>query len=128
MDSEVDFKTETECAIKGRKVKQYKLVSLYRGREVFQGEGEIDWNKIPKSLLKYDAGYGIQYWGGWITFENEDSWIERMEYDGSEWWSQITPPKLESPSKDMSKDTVKEIIKKSQNYVKKSKNRDDLWI
>ena len=119
MDTDVDFKTETECAINGRKVKQYKLIALNRGlkdNKIFQGEGEIDWSKIPKKLLKYDAGYGIQYWDGWITFEGEDSWLVRREYDGSEWWLQLTPPKLEVPSKEMSKETVEAIIKKDKYY------------
>lgn len=128
MDTDVDFKTETECAINGRKVKQYKLIALNRGLkddEVFQGEGEIDWSKIPEKLYKYDAGYGIQYWDGWITFEGEDSWLERREYDGSEWWSQITPPRLELPSKEMNKDTVEEIVNKKD---KKGRKYDDISI
>lgn len=119
MDTDVDFKTETECAINGRKVKQYKLIALNRGlkdNKIFQGEGEIDWKKIPKKLLKYDAGYGTQYWDGWITFEDEDSWLARREYDGSEWWLQLTPPKLELPSKEMSKETAEAIIKKDKYY------------
>ena len=119
MDTDVDFKTETECAINGRKVKQYKLIALNRGlkdNKIFQGEGEIDWDKIPKKLLKYDAGYGIQYWDGWITFEDEDSWLVRREYDGSEWWLLLTPPKLELPSKEMSKETAEAIIKKDKYY------------
>ena len=104
MDNDVNFKIETERAINGRKVKQYRLIALNRGLKddkVFEGEGEIDWKKIPKKLLDYDAGYG------------------------SEWWLQLTPPKFELPSKEMSKETIEEIVNKKD---KKEKKFDDISI
>lgn len=33
----------------------------------------------------YDDGYGMQYLDGIVWLEN-GTWLERGEYDGSEWW------------------------------------------
>ena len=50
-------------------------------------------DKLPSRAIEYDSGYGLQEWEGWISFQ-DGSWIERAEYDGSEWWSYKTCPKL----------------------------------
>ena len=35
--------------------------------------------------INYDNGYGSQYVFGFVVF-TDGTWIERKEYDGSEWW------------------------------------------
>lgn len=40
---------------------------------------------IDKLDFEYDEDFGLQYVGGVIVF-TDGSWLERAEYDGSEWW------------------------------------------
>lgn len=40
---------------------------------------------IHKLDFMYDNGYGSQKIDGFIVF-NDKTWLERSEYDGSEWW------------------------------------------
>ena len=42
----------------------------------------------------YDNGYGSQEIFGWITFK-DNSWLERNDYDGSEWWAYRRKPGVE---------------------------------
>lgn len=39
----------------------------------------------------YDSSYGGQELFGWVLFK-DGTWLERDEYDGSEWWDYKTPP------------------------------------
>lgn len=41
--------------------------------------------------FNYDSGYGGQELYGCIVFE-DGSWLERGEYDGSEWWGYKSTP------------------------------------
>ncbi|MGD8306170.1 MAG: hypothetical protein PVF17_05920 [Ignavibacteria bacterium] len=41
---------------------------------------------LDKLNFDYDNGYGGQEIFGWITFK-DNTWLERGEYDGSEWWN-----------------------------------------
>lgn len=43
--------------------------------------------------LDYDAGYGSQELFGVVKFNN-GTWLERDEYDGSEWWTHVYPPEM----------------------------------
>ena len=54
----------------------------------------------PDALLnflnfEYDNGYGLRYLYGKILFK-DNSWLERGEYDGSEWWEYKISPKKEN--------------------------------
>ena len=54
----------------------------------------------PESLLsfldkEYDRGYGCQELYGKVLLDN-GTWLERGEYDGSEWWDHMVPPTVES--------------------------------
>ena len=42
----------------------------------------------------YDSGYGLQELGGVVVFK-DGSWLERGEYDGSEWWEYKKTPTKE---------------------------------
>jgi hypothetical protein len=61
-----------------------------------QEDISINTNEIEKvyELFKdvsYDDGYGRQYLYGIVMF-TDNTWLERREYNGSEWWEHITTP------------------------------------
>ena len=62
------------CNIKMRSI-SYEQKELLKGK-VFD---------IDKLDFMYDDGYGSQLIYGFIVF-NDKTWLERSEYDGSEWW------------------------------------------
>jgi hypothetical protein len=43
--------------------------------------------------FEYDNGYGSQYLCGFVWLK-DGSWLERAEYDGSEWWEHKVCPKI----------------------------------
>jgi hypothetical protein len=43
--------------------------------------------------IDYDNGYGSQWIQGTVWL-SDGSWLERREYDGSEWWNHCTMPPL----------------------------------
>lgn len=45
--------------------------------------------------FEYDDGYGIQHIDGIVWFD-DGSWMERAEYDGSEWWEYKRTPEIPS--------------------------------
>jgi len=50
------------------------------------GYSEEEWENFTRSLdFEYDSGWGGQNLFGVVWFE-DGSWLERAEYDGSEWW------------------------------------------
>ena len=53
------------------------------------------WSEAVEKFLDrdYDDGYGGQELFGviWLT---DGTWIERNEYDGSEWWRHVTCPEF----------------------------------
>ena len=50
-------------------------------------------NKL--SNITYNSGYGTQELYGAVVFKDK-SWLERGEYDGSEWWKYKTVPTKEA--------------------------------
>ena len=42
--------------------------------------------------VNYDAGFGIEEIVPTLTVVGSDWWMERAEYDGSEWWDYQTKP------------------------------------
>lgn len=48
---------------------------------------------IDKLNIMYDDGYGAQNIFGFIVFK-DSTWLERGEYDGSEWWEYKKKPIL----------------------------------
>ena len=49
---------------------------------------------LQKLNFEYDAGYGGQELHGMIWLKEENTWMERGEYDGSEWWEYRKCPKI----------------------------------
>lgn len=93
-----DFKQETMELIGDHKIDEYKLEyarDWYLSTITsYKGKGEIPWDEIQASMLNYDKSYGTQYWRGFITFKDTPDWLEREEYDGSEWWAWRSRPYL----------------------------------
>jgi hypothetical protein len=60
---------------------------------------EKDYDKFLNQLnFKYDSGYGGQelYGTVWLT---DNSWLQRGEYDGSEWWEHMRLPTIPNECK-----------------------------
>lgn len=70
-----------------------------------------DWNAFAAVAkdFNYHEGYGRVYVNHYLVVVGHDWWLERREYDGSEWWSFKTLP---------SKPTIKndEIDLKDKDY------------
>mgnify|MGYP004462047043 CR=1 FL=1 len=68
------------------------------GFKYTQVGGPIDWDAAKKALgldnWVYDDGFGCQEFDGFITFKGLDTWLQRKEYDGSEWWVWHKKPTL----------------------------------
>lgn len=70
----------------------------YRGDSKFytlqEGHSEIELDAFLDSLdFEYNNGYGRQLLFGtvWLT---DGTWLERGEYDGSEWWEHRECPEI----------------------------------
>lgn len=53
---------------------------------------ELD-NFLNSLNFEYDNGYGCQHLFGYVWLEN-NQWLERVEYDGSEYWINTTVPEI----------------------------------
>jgi hypothetical protein len=50
-------------------------------------------NFLNELNFKYDNSWGHWYMNGTIWLKN-GRWIERLEYDGSEWWKLVQAPNI----------------------------------
>ena len=103
-----NFKQETLGIIGDHEVSEYCFKNI-RSWEViegctYRGKDKIDWQAIPEQELNYDKGYGLWCWQGFITFKDTPDWLEREEYDGTEWWVWRSKPSLE---KEREKETTR---------------------
>lgn len=58
------------------------------------GYFDIDWETFLNQIdVEYDESYGCQELFGTIWMEN-GTWMERFEFDGSEWWRVMTQPEI----------------------------------
>lgn len=58
-----------------------------------ENHSNFDLEKFEKELdFEYDNGFGGQCVYGYVSFY-DGTWIERHEYDGSEWWEYKSTPK-----------------------------------
>ncbi len=60
------------------------------------GSEEFGWFSVDKfkeiADIDYDSGYGGQEIAKDLLLVGKDFWLERGEYDGSEWWEYRTTP------------------------------------
>lgn len=71
-----------------------------------------DWNNFTQIAIcvNYDDGYGAQEIADDLVIVGDNWWLERMEYDGSEWWEFKEKPSI--PCNLDSERIEKEIHKK----------------
>ena len=69
---------------------EYVMVPVMLPLEHSQEEAEAFWQALD---FEYDSGYGAQNLFGtiWLTYGR---WLERGEYDGSEWWDLHVYPEI----------------------------------
>jgi hypothetical protein len=53
--------------------------------------GWADFERVAN--IEYDDGLGVNYIDSTLVIVGDDWWLERDEYDGSEWWEYKTHPK-----------------------------------
>jgi hypothetical protein len=88
MASNENFLEETLKALE-RAGKTTKDI-LWCGSEEF---GYCSWDDLkPIMDFEYDSGYGSPVIPTDLLIVGEDFWLERREYDGSEWWAFVTKP------------------------------------
>ena len=59
------------------------------------GYNETAWEEFLNALdFNYDSGYGSQELCGTVWFSSSNEWMERGEYDGSEWWRILGKPEI----------------------------------
>jgi hypothetical protein len=58
-------------------------------------EGSMEWPEFESAIknVNYDSGYGINEIHEDLVIVGESWWLERGEYDGSEWWDFKEIPK-----------------------------------
>lgn len=81
-------------------------------------ENYTTWGKFSDiANIEYDEGYGNQEVEPTLMIVGKDFWLERHEYDGSEWW--------EYKSKPVKPDTQGPVTVFSNRDMKRKKERTD---
>jgi len=63
-----------------------------QSRVLYENYSDEEYNSFLQSLdFVYDDGYGSEYLGGTIWYE-DGTYSGRAEYDGSEWWEYHRAP------------------------------------
>ncbi|MBQ1392104.1 MAG: hypothetical protein IIY81_00915 [Lachnospiraceae bacterium] len=106
---------ETLEALEDNGKKEEDVIFVTNGKKAFS------WGRfkeLAKNLI-YDDGYGAVEINTELKIVGRDWWLERGEYDGSEWWDFKTPPERIERCKDMSvtkddlleEDNFKDLLK-----------------
>lgn len=98
----VDVKDQQESISPFRYVKGKLSVKLQREDYSWclsiilrQGYTDEEYENFLNYLdVDYDRGYGTQFQFGHVWM-SDGSWLERQEYDGSEWWRHVFRPDFE---------------------------------
>lgn len=84
----------------------------------YDGNLAISWNEFTEIAkdIEYDEDYGSNKIPLDLVVVGKDWWLERSEYDGSEWWSLKKQPVIRDGNKfnnitedDTSPDTLKSV-------------------
>lgn len=63
------------------------------------GNGYCDWDYFAANAnFKYDGGFGAEFINRDLVVVGKDWWLERHEYDGSEWWEYKKLPEIPNKS------------------------------
>lgn len=63
-----------------------------------------------KADFNYDDGYGMVYIPADLIVVGKDFWLERAEYDGSEWWEFMTVPAEPALAKELDLSEIYEAV------------------
>lgn len=75
------------------------------------GEGSFSWEYfLTHSSFNYDNGYGGNEIDLSLMVVGKDFWLERHEYDGSEWWEFKTIPQKEEPIENLTPEILRELF------------------
>lgn len=98
---QVNARTELERMVGALQVKYGRIVigKSYADPPIrlevrFYNHGEY-LAMLPALNVEYDDGWGGQWLFGIVVF-SDGTWLERGEYDGSEWWEHKQLPTQES--------------------------------
>jgi hypothetical protein len=84
-DYRINLLEETITCLIGnnKKVEDVEYVGI-RGTDK-----KTNWEQFAKYAkdIKYDNGYGGEFINLHLVIVGDDWWLERAEYDGSEWWA-----------------------------------------
>jgi hypothetical protein len=68
------------------------------------GSEATTWEEFEKMAdFEYNNGYGIEEIKMDLVVVGNGWWLERYEYDGSEWWEYKEPPKLQENHKELAR-------------------------
>lgn len=82
------------------------LIDLLFGYDEVQ-EMSWPWRDFAKIAdFEYDDGYGGQEIQKGLVIVGKDWWLERHEYDGSEWWEFKTLPERPNVGKILTRDLI----------------------
>lgn len=84
------------------------------------GEYAISWKEFAKIAdAEYYEGYGSQEIPYDLVVVGSGWWLERHEYDGSEWWEFKSTPKRQEPFLPFTKVIARhwKTLKETQTYV-----------
>ena len=115
----MNLKAETIKILKAHK-KTFKDIKWIGGAD-FTIPTELFWKLADKN---YDEGYGGTKVADDLVIVGGDWWLERAEYDGSEWWEFKTLPTKPSVEKEVITvikkhsylDTLREIDEEERKY------------
>jgi hypothetical protein len=98
INAKIELEQELEKI--GKTIENIIAINIVYGSEYYyQGGKEIIKSEKVLSIdcldFEYDDGYGGQMLFGRILFD-DNTWLTRGEYDGSEWWSYNEPPTIKS--------------------------------
>lgn len=92
----INFKKETLDTLEYYN-KTWEDVKFIQGKDFSIANSKEEFLKLMD--FEYDDGYGAPEIATDLIIVGEDWWLERHEYDGSEWWEYKELPKLNPCSK-----------------------------
>jgi hypothetical protein len=91
LQQKLEGKAPMKCAIVQREINWDDLDTIAFLREGYNG---VDLDLFLDKLdFEYDSSYGGQILYGNVWLE-DGTWLERGEYDGSEWWEHKVCPEI----------------------------------
>lgn len=91
----INAKEELQEELKGASIIAAKVKLHGNSFTLKAGHSEKElkefWEWMDQS---YDDGWGFQNLFGTVWLSQEEGWLERAEYDGSEWWAARKRPEL----------------------------------